>query len=60
MNKLTIHLFDVLKFEKLRDNNEYLSNMLTPVNGLWYIETDDTREVERLLSKNRIRYNIKR
>lgn len=58
--KLTINFFDALKFEELRDSNEYLTNVLTPVDGAWFIETNDTREIERLLKKNRIRYNIKR
>ncbi len=58
--RLTVNFFDALKFEELRDSNEYLTNVLTPIDGVWLIETNDTREIERLLCKNRIRYNIKR
>lgn len=58
--KLAINLFDLLKFEELRDSNEYLKKVTSYANGMWYIDTDNTKEIERLLNKNRIGYNIKR
>lgn len=58
--KLSISFFDIVKFDKLRDNNEYLKKVIVFANGYWYIETDDTREIERLLEKNSIKYSIKK
>lgn len=57
--KLSISLFDARKFEDLRDSNEYLRKVTSFANGMWYIDTDNTTEVERLLKKDRIRYSIK-
>ena len=37
----------------------YLQKVLVHVNGEWVIETEDTREIERLLKSKRIRYSIK-
>lgn len=58
--KLSISIFDLVKFDKLRDENEYLRKFVVFINGYWYIETDDTREIERLLKSNRIKYSIKK
>ena len=58
--KLTVGIFDIVKFDKLRDSNDYLLKALTPICGAWYIEVDDTSEIERLLDKNRIKYKIRR
>lgn len=57
--KLTIGIFDIVKFDKLRDSNEYLSKALTPVRGAWHVEVNDTREIERLLNKASIKYKIR-
>ncbi len=57
--KLRINFFDLLKFDELLDGNSYLQKVLVPVNGEWVIETEDTREIERLLKSKRIRYSIK-
>lgn len=57
--RLTIGIFDIVKFDKLRDSSEYLTEVLTPIRGSWHIEVDDTSEIERLLEKNRIKYNIR-
>lgn len=58
--KLRVNFFDIVKLTKLIDSNEYLEKVLTPSRGEWLIETEDTREIERLLKSNRIRYSIKR
>ena len=58
--KLSINLFDASKFENLRDCNEYLKGVTEFINGMWYINTNDTSEIERLLRKYRIRFKIKR
>lgn len=57
--KLSINLFDASKFENLRDCNEYLKKVTEFINGMWYINTNDTSEIERLLRKYRIRFKIK-
>lgn len=56
--KLIVGIFDLVKFDKLRDSSEYLTKVVTPIRGSWHIEVDDTSEIERLLEKNRIKYNI--
>jgi len=47
--KLSISLFDASKFENLRDCNEYLKRVTEFINGMWYINTNDTSGIERLL-----------
>lgn len=49
----------MIKFTKLRDNNEYLLEVIEFINGYWTINTDNINEIVRLLNKNRIRYDIK-
>ncbi len=56
--KLRVNFFDLSKYRDLMDSNEYLQKVLIPVSGEWVIETDDTREIERLLKSKRIRYSI--
>lgn len=58
--RLRVNFFDIVKITKLIDSNEYLQRVLTAVSGEWIIESKDTREIERLLKSNRIRYSIKR
>lgn len=55
---LSINIFDIAKFTKLRDSNDYLLKVTEFMNGYWFINVDDTSEVERLLNKNIIRYKI--
>lgn len=56
---LSINLFDANKFEDLRDSNGYIEKITEWVDGRWYINTDDTSELIRLLTKNKIRFKIK-
>ena len=56
---LSINLFDANKFEDLRDSNGYIEKITEWVDGRWYINTDDTSELIRLLNKNKIRFKIK-
>ena len=57
--KLSINLFDLGKFENLRDGNEYIERVTEWIDGMWHINIDDTSEIERLLTKYRIRYKVK-
>ena len=57
--KLSINLFDLNKFENLRDENEYLQKTTSYANNMWFIDVNDTKDIEWLLKKNRIRYKIK-
>lgn len=56
---LSINIFDLVKFKNLRDNNLYIQSITTLIDGIYTIEVDDTRELERLLNKNRVKYKIK-
>jgi hypothetical protein len=56
---LSIHFLDLIKFERLRDDNEYLLKVIDYVDGRWIISVDDTKDIEFFLNKNRIRYKIK-
>ena len=56
---ISINIFDLVKFEKLRDGNEYLKKTISFANGKWLIDIEDTKDIECLLKKNRIRYKIK-
>lgn len=56
--KLRVNFFDLSKYRDLMDSNEYLQKVLIPVSGEWVIETDDIREIERLLKSKRIKYSI--
>ena len=57
--RLSINLFDLVKFENLRDENEFLKKATSYANGMWFIDVNDTKDIEWLLKKNRIRYKIK-
>ena len=59
MKIISVGVFDIIKLNKLVDENEYLQKVLEFINGCWCINTDDTKEIERLLQKNRIKYKIK-
>ena len=57
--KLSINLFDLVKFENLRDENEYLQKATSYANGMWFIDVNDTKNIKKKKKKNRIRYKIK-
>ena len=57
--KLSINIFDLGKFDSLRESNEYLREITEFINGMWHIKGEDYGELERILIKNRIRYKIK-
>lgn len=57
--RLVIGLFDLIKFDKLLSENDYLSKVIVVVHGGFEIDKKDAEEVSRLLDKNRIRYKIK-
>ena len=52
--RLVIGLFDLIKFEKLLSENDYLSKVVEVVLGGFEIDEKDVEEVSRLLDKNRI------
>ena len=57
--KLSIHLLDVPKFIKLRDNNEYLEKFVEEFDGGWLVQEKDTSEIQRILNKNNIKHTFK-
>ena len=57
--KLSIHLLDIVKFIKLRDNNKYLENFIEEFDGGWRVQEKDTQEIQRILNKNNIRHTFK-
>ena len=57
--KLSIHLLDIIKFIKLRDNNEYLEKFVEESNGGWRVQEKDTPEIQRILNKNNIKHTFK-
>ncbi len=58
--KLYIRFGSLAKFQSLYDNSEYLQAVLTPTNfNVYWIETDDTTEINRLLKSRNINYVIK-
>ena len=59
MKIISVGVFDIIKLNKLVDENEYLQKVLEFINGCWYINTENTNEIERLLKKNIIKYKIK-
>ena len=59
MKIISVGVFDIIKLNKLVDENEYLQKVLEFINGCWHINTENTKEIERLLKKNVIKYKIK-
>lgn len=58
--KLYIRLFSLYKFKSLYDDNEYLQSVLSEVDSnVYIIETDDFRDLNRILVSNGIKYEIK-
>ena len=61
--KITVNPFDIRKLDKLMEDNEFVRMVLEPVDGYWFVETennDQLRELKRLLNSKRIRYTIHR
>ena len=57
--KLYIRLGSLARFQELFDSNEYLQKVLTPTNSnVYFIETDDLSEINRLLKSRNINYKI--
>ena len=59
--KITVNPFDVRKLDNLIENNEFVRKVLEPIDGYWFVETDNNdqlRELKRLLNSKRIRYTI--
>ena len=57
--KLSIHLLDVPKFIKLRDDNKYLESVIEEFDGGWLVQEKDTPEIQRILNKNNIKHTFK-
>lgn len=58
--QLYIKFGSLMKFQDLFDDNEYLRKVLRPTNyNVYYIETNNIREIIRLLESNGINYKIK-
>lgn len=57
--KLYIRFWSLSKFQYLFDSSEYLQNVLSQTrSNVYYIETDDTSEIVRLLNGRNINYAI--
>ena len=59
MKIISVGVFDIIKLNKLVDENAYLQKVLEFINGYWRINIENTKEIERLLKKNIIKYKIK-
>lgn len=59
MKIISVGVFDIIKLNKLVDENAYLQKVLEFINGYWCINIENTKEIERLLKKNIIKYKIK-
>lgn len=58
--KIYIRFRSLAKFQELFDENEYLQKVLSPTNSnVFFIETDNLTEIERLLKSRNINYVIK-
>lgn len=57
--KLSIHLLDIPKFIKLRDDNKYLESVIEEFDGGWLVQEKDTPEIQRILNKNNIKHTFK-
>lgn len=57
--KLYIRLGSLARFQNLYDSNEYLQKVLSQTkSNVYFIETDDLTEIERLLISRNINYKI--
>lgn len=57
--KLYIRFGSLARFQDLFDSSEYLRQVLSQTrSNVYFIETDDTSEIERLLKGRSIKYDI--
>lgn len=57
--KLYIRFGSLARFQDLYDSSEYLQKVLSPTrSNVYFIETDDTSEIDRLLKSRNINYTI--
>lgn len=57
--KLYIRFGSLARFQDLYDSNEYLRKVLSQTrSNVYYIDTDDHTEIERLLKSRRIKFDI--
>ena len=57
--KLYIRFGSLAKFQDLFDSSEYLQLVLSQTrSNVYYIDTDDVREIERLLKGRNIKFDI--
>ena len=57
--KLYIRFGSLARFQDLFDSSEYLQKVLSQTrSNIYYIETDDTSEIERLLKSRNVNYAI--
>lgn len=58
--KLYVNIFRLGRFLTLHSESEYLRRVLVHQDGnVYFIETDDTTEIRRLLDSQKIKYTIK-
>lgn len=58
--KLYVNIFKLGRFLTLHSESEYLRRVLVHQDGnVYFIETDDTTEIRRLLDSRNIKYTIK-
>ena len=58
--KLYVNIFKLWRFLTLQSDSEYLRRVLVHQEGnVYFIETDDTTEIRRLLDSSKIKYTIK-
>lgn len=57
--KLYIRFGSLAKFQDLYDSSEYLQTVLSQTrSNVYYIDTDDVKETERLLKGRSIKFDI--
>jgi hypothetical protein len=57
--KLYIRFGSLARFQDLYDSSEYLQKVLSPTrSNVYFIETDDYTEIERLLKGRNVNYAI--
>lgn len=57
--KLYIRFGSLAKFQDLYDSSEYLQKVLSQTrSNIYYIDTDDVKETERLLKGRSIKFDI--
>ena len=43
--KITVNPFDVRKLDNLIENNEFVRKVLEPIDGYWFVETDNNDQL---------------